>query len=250
MRHLFVGMVLLILCCVATSAKDQIDIVFLSSDALVAVHSNFRGQTVTLFGNIEPGPDAPQGPFSVVVLVQGPSADWVVREKERQGGLVLNSNAASYDHAPSYYAILSSRPLSQILTPEIVAGSGLSLSGLADLVRRDGDPSDLDEEFVRLMRAAGNFIESDRGVVLHSATTFSTRVPIASDAVNGLYLVRAFVIANNTIIGETTTRFTVRTQGFERYVANLARSSPALYGLVTVLIALGTGWLGGVLFKR
>ena len=249
MRRLLALIALSFVSCAAV-AQEQMNVVFLNSDPVVAVHSNFRGQTVTLFGSIEPNVDGPKGPYSVVVLVQGPSSDWIVREKERQGGLVLNSASAHYTQTPSYYAILSSSPLAQIVTPEIIDGQRLSFAGLAALARQGEDSSDLDAEFVRLMRSAGNFIEGERGVVLHSATTFSARVPVASNAANGLYLARALVIADGKVVAETTTRFTVRTQGFERYVANLARSNPVLYGLATILLALGTGWLGGVLFKR
>ena len=250
MRRLFVAILMLVLSSAVAMAQDAVNVVFVNSDPVVAVHSNFRGQTVTLFGNIEPGEGAPDGPYSVVVLIQGPSSEWVVREKERQGGLVLNSTSAHYTQTPSYYAILSSSPLTQIVSADVIDKQRLSFLGLAASTRHGKDTFDLDPEFVRLMRAAGNFIEGERGVVMHSATTFSARVPVASNAVNGLYLARALIIADGEVVGETTTRFTVRTQGFERYVANLARSNPVLYGLATILLALGTGWLGGVLFKR
>lgn len=250
MRHFLALLAMIVLSGAPAFAQDEVNVVFVNSDPVVAVHSNFRGQTVTLFGNIEPGEGAPKGPYSVVVLVQGPSSDWIVREKERQGGLVLNSASAHYAQTPSYYAILSSSPLAQIVSPELIDTQRLSFAGLAALARQGDDPSNFDPEFVRLMRSAGNFIEGERSVAMHSATTFSARVPVASNAVNGPYLARALIFADGKVIGETTTRFTVRTQGFERYVANLAKSNPVLYGLATILLALGTGWLGGVLFKR
>ena len=250
MQRSLLLMVLALMSCAMAAAQDQLDVVFLNSDPVVAVHSNFRGQTVTLFGSIEPEEQAQSGPYSVVILVQGPSADWVVREKERRGGLVLNGASALYTRAPSYYAILSSSPPSQFASPETLDRQDLSFEEWAALVRQGVGPSDLDAEFVRLMRAAGNFIEGERSVVMHSATTFSARVPLASNAANGLYLARALILAEGVVVADTTTRFTVRTQGFERYVANLAGANPVLYGLATVLLALGTGWLGGVLFKR
>ena len=83
MRHLLALIAMMVLSCAPVVAQDAVNVVFVNSDPVVAVHSNFRGQTVTLFGNIEPGEGAPDGPYSVVVLVQGPSSDWVVREKER-----------------------------------------------------------------------------------------------------------------------------------------------------------------------
>ena len=42
----------------------------------------------------------------------------------------------------------------------------------------------------------------------------------------------------------------VQSIGFERFLALSAVQQPLLYGLVCVVLALFTGWLGGVLFKR
>ena len=42
----------------------------------------------------------------------------------------------------------------------------------------------------------------------------------------------------------------MRKIGFERFLALSAVQQPALYGLICVILALFTGWLGGVIFKR
>lgn len=249
MGHLWKTFLAFLVMVSAAVAQDQVEVVFVNSDPVVAVHSNFRGQAITLFGNIEAGAGASTGPFAVVVLVQGPSSDWVVREKQRQFGLILNSGSAHYMSTPSFYAVLSSSPLAQIVDPDSLGQPRLSLPGMAALARMDG-AEDFDAEFVRLMRRTGRFVEEERGVTMLSPTAFSVRVPLASDATNGLYLARALVYSNGQFVGEATTRFTVRTQGFERFVADTARMNPALYGLATIILALVTGWLGGVLFKR
>lgn len=250
MRLLLTIMTLVYLHCTGASAQEKVDVVFLNSDPVVAVHSNFRGQTVTLFGSIEPVAGELKGRFSVVVLVQGPLSDWVVREKERQMGLVLNSASAYYLHTPGYYAILSSSPLSQIASSTVRNQPNLSFAGIAASARDKGYDGLFDEEFVRLMRKSGNYVEGDRSVVMHSSSLFSVRIPLASNAANGLYLARAFILSDGAVVAETTTRFTVRTLGFERYMADTARNSPAIYGLASVIVALATGWLGGVLFRR
>ena len=250
MRRFWLFLIWFLGLCSVTLSQDLVDVVFVNSDPLVAVHSNFRGQAVTLFGNIEIGPNAPAGPYSVVVLVRGPTSDWVVREKERQFGLVLNSSSAHYTATPSYYAVLSSSPLAQIAGPETLGEARLSLSGIAGAARSEDAEEEFDAEFVRLMKKAGRFVEEERAINMLSPTAFSVRVPLASDATNGLYLARALVLAEGKVIGEATTRFSVRTQGFERFVAETARSNPALYGIATILLALLTGWLGGILFRR
>lgn len=163
---------------------------------------------------------------------------------------MLNSNSARYDSVPTYYAIISSSPLEMIASEEVLLQSRMSLEGLVEQLRQDGSDAAFDPEFVRLMRQSGHFQELERGVVLLSPTTFSARIPIESDAANGPYLARALILSEGELVGEATTRFTVRTQGFERYVAEAARSDSVLYGLASILLALATGWLGGVLFQR
>lgn len=227
-------------------ALAQVEVVVTNSDPVVAVHSNFRGQAVTLFGTIDPPPDD-DGTYDVVVVVQGPSTDWVVREKQRQFGFILNAASVRYDRVPGYYGVFSSRPLAQL---GLEAFPRFDLTAVVASQRTEADDPAFDGEFIRLMSDAGRFSVAERGGTMLSPSAFSVRVPIASNATNGLYLARAFVVANGEIVAEGTTRYTVRTQGFERYVADLARSNPPVYGLATILIALATGWLGGVLFKR
>lgn len=226
-------------------------VVFANSDPQVIIHSNFTGQTLTLFGNIEAGTgDVPEtGPYDVIVLVRGPANDRIVRVKERQLGIVLNADEAIYRRLPAYYTVLASRPFDVILNEEARADHRLNLAGLASQARESGDAA-FDAELIRLMANAGLFLESERGVTFLSRTTFATRIPLPSSIPNGLFVARALVIANGEIVAETTTNFTVRTEGFERFVARAARNDPLFYGLATVLIAIGTGWIGGVLFKR
>lgn len=83
-------------------------VVFATSDPLVTIHSTFTGQVLTLFGNIEPGQaGVPEtGPYDIVIVVRGPASDRVVRVRERQFGMVLNADQASYRRLPGYYAFL------------------------------------------------------------------------------------------------------------------------------------------------
>ena len=52
------------------------------------------------------------------------------------------------------------------------------------------------------------------------------------------------------IIARKSEGFSVRKIGFERFLALSAIQYPLLYGIVCVILALFTGWLGGVIFKR
>lgn len=94
---------------VAGSGARAQGVVFANSDPLVTIHSTFTGQTMTLFGNVEP--PAGEGPFDVIMVVRGPASDRIARLKDRQMGVMLNSQEAVYRRLPGYYAVLSSQPV-------------------------------------------------------------------------------------------------------------------------------------------
>ena len=51
-------------------------------------------------------------------------------------------------------------------------------------------------------------------------------------------------------ITEKSDGFSVRKIGFERFLGLAAVQQPLLYGICAVILALFTGWLGGVVFRR
>ncbi|WP_421953249.1 TIGR02186 family protein [Pelagibacterium sp.] len=226
-------------------------VVFANSDPVVTIHSTFAGQTITLFGNIEPGRgDVPEmGPYEAVILVRGPATDLIVREKERQFGIMLNADQAVYRRLPGYYAVLSSRPVRDAASDATRQDPLLSLRRLAEISRVEGS-SAFDPELMRLMTQSNSFLTADRGVNFLSPTTFSARIHLPSSVPNGPFVARVLVLANGEIVGSSTTGFLVRTEGFERFVARTASSQPLIYGLAAVIIAIATGWMGGVLFRR
>jgi hypothetical protein len=46
------------------------------------------------------------------------------------------------------------------------------------------------------------------------------------------------------------TSFVIAKVGFEQRLFDLSRSAPLLYGLAAVALALVTGYVGGVVFRR
>lgn len=229
-------------------------LVFSTSDRIVWIHSNFTGETVTLFGNIEPGlaGEAPQGTYDVVVVIRGPTGERVVRRKSRQLGIMLNADYALFRQLPSFYRVLSSRPLASILDPQTIAEKGFTVQSQASsaLAVTTGNVPLFEQQLIRLMEKANLFGSAERGVSFLSPTFFTTRVALPSNVPNGVFLAQAFIVQNGEIVAQSAHQFYVQTTGFERFLANASRNQPLLYGLACVLLALVTGWLGGVLFKR
>ena len=83
------------------------------SKHLVAITTGFTGSDVLVFGALESKGD-------VVVVVQGPPADVVVRRKGRVSGIWVNRDSLTFAGAPAFYAIAATGPLAKIV-PDVIA---------------------------------------------------------------------------------------------------------------------------------
>ncbi|WDR00835.1 TIGR02186 family protein [Devosia sp. J2-20] len=227
----------------------------LSNDS-VEITSSFDGERMTFFGTIAPDAGSDQkfvtGPFHVVVVVLGPTQNRVAREKTHNFGIWLNTDQVEFDNFPSYFHVLSSDKLTDItdvttLTANAILPEALTLAtSTADWWKT----AVFSPQLVRLMREEGLFGIQENGVNFLSDNFYSARLTLPSNAPPGPYIALTYVFKQGEIIARKSEGFSVRKIGFERFIALSAVQQPLLYGLVCVILALFTGWLGGVLFKR
>lgn len=225
------------------------------SELEISINSTFTGESLTLFGTIEAdiGSNVEvKGPFDIIILVQGSAVDRVVREKSRQAGIWLNTQQVTFKGAPSFFHVLSSRPIEDINSAESLIELGIDLT--AQVQEIDGPSEQIEiaytNELKRLMQEAGTYGLSAHAVPFHSPTFYSAHLELPSDVPNGTYLATTFLFKDGTLLDRSASRFFVRTIGMEKFISNSARDFPLAYGIACVLLALFTGWLGGVAFRR
>lgn len=231
-------------------------LVSMVSRETVAITSSFAGETLTLFGNIEPDVGATQrfveGPYNIVIVVTGPLQDRVARFSEPVFGIWMNTQQAEFANFPSYYHVLSSGALEQMMPPTTLDALDILPEDQVRLALVPGARNGLTlgRELVRLMTKEGHVGVHPNAVVFRSNTFYAAQVTLPSDVPPGPYLARTYVFKNGQLIAEHSEGFSVRKIGFERFIGQAATSQPLLYGLVCVVLALFTGWLGGVVFRR
>ena len=107
-------------------------------------------------------------------------------------------------------------------------------------------------ELVRLMTAGGPFRASTRTACASSRdTAYAAQVTLPSDVANGPFLAHTHGAQGQATGRRDAARASrCARSGFENFVFVARRQQPLLYGLVCVVLALGTGWLAGVVFRR
>ena len=105
-------------------------------------------------------------------------------------------------------------------------------------------------QMTRLMVEKGLYGINETGVQFRSPTLYSVSIELPGDVANGTFLAETFLFRNNGLIAHKAESFVVRKAGLERLLGDSARDHSLAYGLACVALALLTGWLGGVVFRR
>jgi Putative transmembrane protein (Alph_Pro_TM). len=226
------------------------------SNDTVQITSSFDGERMTFFGTIAPEVGATDrnlaGPYDVVIVVLGPAQDRVSRLKTNNFGIWLNTEEVQFKRFPSYFHVLSSKRLLDITDIATLNTNFILPEAHAMVPNEAGFMKTLNfgRELIRLMSDEGLFGVQESGVQFMADTFYSAQLILPSNAPPGPYIAQTYVFKDGQIVARRSEGFAVRKMGFERFLALSASQQPLLYGIACVILALFTGWLGGVLFRR
>jgi uncharacterized protein (TIGR02186 family) len=223
------------------------------SQTHVSITTDFSGSEIFIYGAIAREAPRPRDwPLDIIVAVTGPLQPVIVRKKDRRFGIWVNGPGIQVDAAPSFYAVASTRPFRDVIswTDDLRYRVGLD-----QIVRLIGTPSDLQypEEYrlaaIRLRRDAGLYVELPGAVRVKEETLFETRIRLPASLVEGNYSARIFLLRNGNVVDVFESSIEVAKVGIERWIYTMAHEQPALYGLMSILVALGAGWMASAAFR-
>ena len=74
--------------------------------------------------------------------------------------------------------------------------------------------------------------------------------PLPAEVPIGLYNVEIKLFADGQLVTKTDTAFEIVKVGFEQFVATTAQQHGFVYGLITAAMALMTGWMASIVFRK
>jgi uncharacterized protein (TIGR02186 family) len=87
-------------------------------------------------------------------------------------------------------------------------------------------------------------------VTFLTPTLFRTTIPLPAEVPIGTYDVEIELFADGALVTRADTAFDIVKVGFEQFVANAARNHGFVYGVITAVMALMSGWAAAVVFRR
>lgn len=224
----------------------------------IPVSSGFNGTELVVFGSIEGvSLDAlNRGEYSVVVKVKGGRQDVVIRQKERTLGIWINNEAEEFKNVPTFYSVLSDRPLTDIADTQVLSRAGLGIENLgSDLFAEEENKfiltdTEFGEALRRIRKDDGLFIENPEGLTKLSPSLFRATVVLPPNVPIGVHEVTAYLFRNGQQLTSKTGSYEIGKVGFERWIYNLAHEQGLLYGIMAVLLAIFTGWAANAIFRK
>ena len=236
----------------ALTAAAEEEIVLGLSQAEVSITTNFDGSEILVYGAVKRETPIPEGaPLEVVVTVSGPSTPIMVRRKERRFGIWVNTDAVEVDRAPSFYAVVTSGPLSEVLKRIEDLRHRISIPRAIRSVGAPmeiADPTQFTDALIRVRKDANLYQVIEDGVKVDEQTLFRAAVALPASLTAGAYATRIFLTRGGDVEAQYETVIDVRKVGMERWLFNLAHEQAFIYGLLSLFIAITAGWGASAVF--
>lgn len=227
----------------------------LSTDR-ISISSDFSGADLTIFGaldNADPQIHR-QGRYDVIVVLEGPSRPIVVRRKDRILGVWVNTQSQTFVNVPVSYSVATTRVLQDITDPINYRQLALGADNIyiEPLDRTVGQTTikEFEGALRALKKTRGLYSERIGGVQFLTQSLFRATLTLAPNVPVGTHKARAFLFRNGVFIKENSAQLAILKAGFEQSVYRYAHDYSTLYGLFAVFLAVVTGWLGRLIFRR
>jgi hypothetical protein len=203
----------------------------------IEIRYTFAGAQLLLFGAIlYPSGRIPTDNPDIVIVVKGPPEPIIVREKQRIAGIWMNAESSRFRSAPSFYAVASSRPISELVDERTAAIYELGLNNLqlspGTTALPESAPVRSRPDRPRAARASIRKIPAVSRSAAESSTgrRYRSRARCRSAPTRPRRSYR-----RRRVLAVATRKIEIGKSGFERFVALAARRHSVLYGLTAVL---------------
>lgn len=224
----------------------------------VAVTSAFTGIEVVVFGTVNNSrqESAEHGLYDVVVIVEGAPAPLVARRKSKIAGIWINTRSVRFASLPTFYGIISTRPVEEIASPEVLAAHqiGLEHVRLTPAGHRAGIPpeelADFKAAVLRLKQRERLYVRDEYGVIFIGRSLFRSSIDLPANVPVGQLTARVYLFRDGQLLSAYTARFNMAREGIERILYDLAYRAPLAYGVFAVLVAVAAGLIASAVFRR
>jgi uncharacterized protein (TIGR02186 family) len=213
----------------------------------------YHGSTVSVRGMSDPGVD-------LVVKITSPEGHQLLKQKGKVAGtLWMNVGQLKFEQTPNFYEVFSTKKVEDILSREELEKYVIGYSALAKHVEitpvaNEEEKAKWFDEFVKFKEeskvyttSAGK-IETTMNAEGKQEYYILTAWPYQAQP--GDYLVSVYAVKDNKVVEQAQSKVNVEQVGMVKTLATMAKNSPAIYGFLSIGVALGAGFGVSLVFRK
>jgi uncharacterized protein (TIGR02186 family) len=179
-------------------------------------------------------------------------SDVAVRRKERVAGIWVNRDTLTFGLVPSFYAVASSRPIDELLPPEMLERQQVGADNLS-LIRPEAKPSKVEtfrQALLKVKEEQGLYSPTAGKVSFLGNQLFRTQLRFPSNVPVGSYLVEVMLVRDGKLVSAQTTPLIISKTGVGAALYQFAHTQSLAYGVGAILAALLLGWFAYLIFRK
>jgi uncharacterized protein (TIGR02186 family) len=212
----------------------------------------YHGSNVSVRGISDPDTD-------LIIKISSPDGHQEFRQKGKVGGLLwMNVGTLNIEKVPSLYLLASSKKIDEILSKEAMAKDLLGYEAVENHVemtpvKDENEKSKWFNEFVKYKENSKLYSMASGNITFtkeNGKQNYYTLFEWPYQAPPGDYIVTVYAVKDNKVIEKAEQKVQVEQAGIVKQLAGMARNNASVYGLLSILAALGAGFGVGLIFRK
>ena len=173
-----------------------------------------------------------------------------MRRKKKIFGIWVNSDPIKINNSPSFYSIVSTNKIDDILKKSEQLKSKIGRTQFFESKNSDSNYIEAINAQLRIKNKDGYYSFNNPPVKVKETSLFSTSISLPANLTEGDYRTKIHLIQKGEVTNTSIDTIRVRKVGLERWLYKTAHNSPLFYGIFSVLLALFSGWGASTIFRR
>lgn len=212
----------------------------------------YNGSNVSVRGISDPGVD-------LIIKITSPDGHQMLKQKGKVGGVLwMNVKTLNFENVPAFYAVHSTRNIEEIPSSEdaeknVIGYPALRKHILIGPVSGEEEKARWFDEFMKFKENSHLYAVSTGKITVtekEGQGTYYILTEWPYQAPPGKYTVDVFAVKDKKIVESAQSAVDVEQVGVIKSLAGMAKNNGVLYGLFSIVVAIGAGFGVSMVFTK
>jgi len=217
----------------------------------IPINLMYNGAAVTLKGQSDVNDD-------VIIRISSEPTDAHMKYKGKAAGLFwMKMGDISFEHVPAVYLLYSSKNIDSLLQEDERIKEGIGFESVKAGTKMESSAAGMDPdrwiaEFIKFKKAE-KLYQIQEGTITRSqgknGNEYQLDIKWPFQAAPGIYNIEVLAVRDGRVVDRAETSLTVARTGIVAKLSDLAFNHAAIYGMISIVVAMAAGLAVGALFR-